>query len=294
MKKGRLVIGTFVLSASIALGGLGIRFMQQDGDGEEIAVEIGTPDLVSGMEVWKGETGREEAEAPNVKEHTAFTKNLTKREAKEQEIYSFLQGPKSWKKKVDWSGKWTKMSINGNTFGGFGCGLCCIANVYSTLSPYEASPIDAFQFAKKNSEYAPSGVSGAISWEDMKKTLNKMGVESSLGFKPKTYKTFRKNLKRAKAAIVLVCSYNDDALWDNTLGHYVSLWLYQDKDGTAFLADPGSPDRNRSTISTKLAYRALKTASPYQVLYIWGYNSEKDQWKHGGKVREKWVRPDYI
>lgn len=42
----------------------------------------------------------------------------------EKDIYTFLQGPKSWGKRLKWSGEWGENFYDGGSFGGFGCGLC--------------------------------------------------------------------------------------------------------------------------------------------------------------------------
>lgn len=55
-------------------------------------------------------------------------------EMREEDIYTFLQGPRSWAEGISWSGEWATFDINGNPFGGFGCGLCCLANIYNTLT----------------------------------------------------------------------------------------------------------------------------------------------------------------
>ena len=51
------------------------------------------------------------------------------------QIYTYLQGPKSWNQGIDWSGEWGESYMDGGSFGGFGCGLCCMANIYSSLTP---------------------------------------------------------------------------------------------------------------------------------------------------------------
>ena len=43
----------------------------------------------------------------------------------ETDVYSFLQGPKSWGEGRAWSGEWSNQYVRGNYFGNFGCGLCC-------------------------------------------------------------------------------------------------------------------------------------------------------------------------
>ena len=69
-----------------------------------------------------------------------------------KKLYTYLQGPKSWKRGVDWSGEWGEQYMDGGSFGGFGCGLCCMANVYSSLTEYQCSPVDMYRFAKRSEE----------------------------------------------------------------------------------------------------------------------------------------------
>ena len=204
--------------------------------------------------------------------------------------YSFSQGPKAWKKKRKWSGSWGNLIIDGNAFGNFGCGFCCMANIYSTLTDYECSPIDMYSYAKETSSYMPSPGVGAIGWQPMKYTLETCGFSSTLHQKDMSYDTFQENLQKSYATIVLVCSQNDDTYWPNTPGHYVTIWRYEPGSDTVFLTDPGDPDHNRSTIDLSLVYNALKTASNYQYLTIDAYNKEENLWKWN-QVSEKWIRP---
>ena len=44
----------------------------------------------------------------------------------EDGIYTYLQGPKSWKERREWSGKWGKTFYDGKSFGAFGCVLCAL------------------------------------------------------------------------------------------------------------------------------------------------------------------------
>lgn len=209
---------------------------------------------------------------------------------KQDSIYSFSQGPKAWKKKRTWSGSWGNLIIDGNAFGNFGCGFCCMANIYSTLSGYECSPVDMYSYAKENSNYMPRPGIGAIGWKPMKSTLETCGFSSTLHQKDDNYDIFQTTIKNAYATIVLVCSQNDNTYWSNTPGHYVTIWRYKPKNDTVFLTDPGDPDHNRSTIDLSLVYRALKTASSYQYLTIDTYNEKENLWKWN-QVSEKWVRP---
>ena len=208
----------------------------------------------------------------------------------EQEVYTFLQGPKSWGEGIHWSGEWCTFDVSGNPFGGFGCGLCCMANIYNTLSPYEVSPWDMYGYAISVSHYAPDGKHGAIDWKDMRDTLRKSGVNCKLYKKPNSYKIFKEQIAKAKSAVVLISSNNDDTYWQNTPGHYVNIWLYQEESETVFLADPGNPDNNRVRIPLRYIYDALKTISKFQYLKINGYLEEDNQWK-ADSIHEKWNRP---
>ena len=208
----------------------------------------------------------------------------------DEEVYSFLQGPKSWKARRPWSGSWCRFRVEGNPFGGFGCGLCCMANIYNTLSPYEVSPLDMYDYARAVSNYSPSGAVGAIDWRDMRDSLKNCGFSCKLYKKPGSFQRFKKQIAKAKSAIVLVSSYEDDAYWQDTPGHYVNIWLYREEDGTVFLAEPGDPDKNRSRISLRYVYDALNTSNQFQYLTVKGYTEEANQWKADG-ISVKWKRP---
>ncbi len=209
----------------------------------------------------------------------------------EQDVYTFLQGPRSWEEGIPWSGEWSQFQVDGNTFGSFGCGLCCLANIYDTLSPYEASPWGMFWFAIKVSDYAPDGMYGAIDWEAMRDTLRRSGVQAKLHKKPETYEKFQQQVKNSRSIIALVCSGNDNSFWQDTPGHYVNIWLYQENDDTVFLAEPGNPERNRTRIPLRYVYDALKTASRFQYLSVKGYLEEENQW-HASGIAESWNRPE--
>lgn len=208
----------------------------------------------------------------------------------ESEIYSFLQGPRSWEKGIPWSGEWCYFGANGYYFGNFGCGLCCLANIYDTLSPYEVSPWDMFEYARKHTDYSPSNSRGAIGWGEMQDVLGLCGISSELFVKPSSYEQFQEQMRDAKTAIVLVSSYEDDTFWENTSGHYVNLWLYEEETDTVFLAEPGSYWNARKRIPLRYAYDALKTASKYQYLLVDGYEETENQWKQDG-IDEVWNRP---
>lgn len=210
----------------------------------------------------------------------------------EDAIYTFLQGPRAWKGKVRWSGSWCNMELADSLFSVFGCGLCDLANIYSTLSPYECSPVDMFFFAVEITEYSPGGGYGAIDWPYMRDALKACGFTSKMRRKDKTYESFQKRIKNCQTAIVLVSSYDDDAYWQDTPGHYVNLWLYDEQTDQVFLADSGDPDHNRSWIPLRLIYDALGSNSEYQYLTVSAYDESKNTWKHNG-ITERWRKPSY-
>ncbi|MBQ1394019.1 MAG: hypothetical protein IIY81_10925 [Lachnospiraceae bacterium] len=205
-------------------------------------------------------------------------------------FYSFSQGPKAWKSKKKWSGSWCNLVLNGNKFGSFGCGFCCMANIYCTLSDYSCSPVDIYKCAKRVSSYNPSPGFGAIDWNALEETLTYCGFETSLHTKPLDYSAFQTDLKANAATIILVSSQYDDSFWKNTPGHYVTIWNYDSKKDTVFLSDSGDPTRNRKTIPLKTAYKALKLTSSSQYLSVSSYNEENNNWKWN-QISEEWVTP---
>lgn len=208
----------------------------------------------------------------------------------ENEVYTFLQGPRSWSEGIPWSGEWCLFSVKGNSFGNFGCGLCCMANIYDTLSPYEVSPWDMCEYAMEVSGYAPRRKSGAIDWGNMKEVLKTCGISCDVYYKPESYEIFQQQIAKAKSAVVLISSNNDDAFWKDTPGHYVNIWLYEAEDDTVFLAEPGSPTNNRIRIPLRYVYDALKTTSKFQYLLVEQYQEQENQWKKSG-IDENWNRP---
>ena len=208
----------------------------------------------------------------------------------EDTIFSFLQGPKSQKRGLTWSGSWANLILDGNAFGNFGCGLCCLANVYSSLSEYQCSPVDMYHCAKEVSSYSPSYGIGAIDWPAMKDTLSYCGITSELYNKPAEYCNFQDLMEQSYAAIVLISSQNSTELWKDTPGHYVTIWNYDKDNDTVFLTDSGSPKRNRSQVSLEVVYNSLKTASSYQILSITQYDTDENRWQWN-QISEEWVAP---
>ena len=180
--------------------------------------------------------------------------NLSKEE-RAASVYTFLQGPRAYREGIPWSGSWCERIVGYNSFGGFGCGLCCMANIYCTMSGYECSPWDMYNFAISKSFYYPSKESGAIGWTDMRMALSAAGIFCDLYRKPETYEEFKEQMKQAKSAVVLVSSANDDTFWKDTPGHYV--------------------------------YDALKTVSQYQYLAVTKYSEGANVWKWD-KIDDVW------
>lgn len=205
----------------------------------------------------------------------------------EEKVYSYLQGPKSWKERRTWSGAWGELLVDGGSFGGFGCGLCCVANLYSTHARYKASPLDAYRFAKKHTGY---GGGGAIAWEQLQSVLNQIGFEAQPRHKPSDYANFQQRIAAADSAIVLVSSYDSTCYWEDTPGHYVTVYLYNKDTDKVFLADSGDPAHNRHWVALKKLYKSLKTSSDYQYMTVSNYRESADQWKHK-KASGNWIAP---
>lgn len=201
-------------------------------------------------------------------------------------VYTFLQGPKSWKEKRPWSGIWGKTFMDGGSFGGFGCGLCCMANIYSTLTEYKCSPVDMYKYAQKNTGYW----SGAIEWSFMKDGMESLGFASELRKKPDSYEEFQSIVASSRACVMLVSSNEDDSYWQDTPGHYVTTFLYDAQTDKIFLGDSGNPDHNRQWVKLRKIYKALKTASGYQFMTVTEYDTTKNKWKRN-KITDKWVDP---
>ncbi len=196
-----------------------------------------------------------------------------------ERIVTFFQGPKAWESRLPWSGKWGKEYYDGGSFGAFGCGLCALANVYSTFSGQECSPVDMYQYAKKESGY---GGGGAIDWGYMKDTLKSLGFTSDVWRKPKKYEKFQQMVKNSMACIVVVSSNDSDCYWKDTPGHYVTLFSYDEKSDRIFLADSGDPSHNRRWVALKKIYKSLKTSNNWQYLAVTAFDAKRDQWRHEG------------
>ena len=230
--------------------------------------------------------------AAETEEPTETEKSEKALELTETDIYTFMQGPKAYGSKTDWGGSWCDVELYDQKFSVFGCGLCCLANIYSTLTDGDCSPLDMFYYAKENSGYRPMSYYGSIDWPYMKQTLRKFGIHTKLKTKDKTYKKFQEEIKNCITATILISSGYDATYWHDVEGHYVNVWLYDEEDDTVFLADSGNPDHNRQRIPLRYLYDAMKMSSRYQYMLVTSVDEGKDSWAHNG-VEMRWNVPDY-
>ena len=210
----------------------------------------------------------------------------------EDGVYTFLQGPVAWESKAHWSGIWCESELDGGLFSVFGCGLCDLAGIYSTLTPYECSPLDMYALARKVSDYSPGYDAGAIDWPYMVETLSKVGIGSKLRKKDRRYEAFQKAVAESLGAVILVSSDDDDTYWEDTPGHYVNIWHYNPETDQVFLGDSGNPGHNRQWIPLRYLYDAMASNSAWQYMVVTSYDEEKNTWKYSG-IHEKWTRPPY-
>lgn len=212
----------------------------------------------------------------------------------EETVYTFFQGPTAWQSGLDWSGAWCNEYLRGQYFGSFGCGMCCIANIYDTFSPYEVNPLDIYYFARKNTGYSPSSKAGAISWGDMKVCLKKLGFSCDVYYKADSYEAFREQVKASKCMVAVVSSENKNSYWKKTPGHYITTWLYNDATQEVFIGDSGNPSNNRTWIPLQYVYDSLSDSDEFQYLLVSSYNENANEWKKTGMdPNVAWNAPDY-
>ena len=207
-------------------------------------------------------------------------------------IYTFSQGPVAWERKTPYSGEWCEYEREGGRFSVFGCGLCALANIYSSLTPYECSPVAMYRYAMQASDYSPSWGYGAIDWPYMGQTLRSLGFKVSFRKKDLNYETFRRAYRNSLTAIVLVSSEEDDTYWQDTPGHYVNPWLYDEERDMVFLGDSGNPDHNRSWVPLRYLYDAMAHDSSYQYMLVRSYDEDRNTWKYSG-IEEKCTFPAF-
>ncbi len=285
-KQITFIIAIFLCSILLAAGMYLFKSPEKHAE-KTSGYRISEENLLSPIDFSKPKnTGKTSGQTTDANKKTSGTSSANPLSSPETQIYSYLQGPKSWENKRTWSGKWGVTYYDGAKFGAFGCGLCCIANLYCSLTPYKCTPIDAYKFAKKHTGYSGGG---AIDWGYMKTSLSMMGLSCTLEKKPATYKAFQKMIAANAGTITLISSNNSTCYWTSNPGHYVTIFLYNPKTDKVFLADSGVPDHNRKWISLKLIYKSLKTASTWHMLGVTGYSETDDTWKHKAAGGE-WVR----
>ena len=112
-------------------------------------------------------------------------------------------------------------------------------------------------------------------------------------YPPSKSQDFKEQVSAASCSIVLISSNDSSCYWQDTPGHYVTIFLYDKETDTVFLADSGNPDHNRQKVELRKIYKSLKKASEWQYLTIGDYDSTKDTWKHR-KSDGNWVKPEYV
>lgn len=190
-------------------------------------------------------------------------------------IYSYLQGIKSYEKGKEWTGAWCYEEAAGQQFSAFGCGICCLSNMYSTFSGKAYDPGEMYVYAKEHSSYAPDSGIGAIGWSDIVSLTEQMGCSVSLQTMG-DYESFCQQVGQAQTTMVLVSSDNDDTIWKDLPGHYVNIWCYNANTDEVFMTDSKGPSRNRTWVALSDIYKALKTSSEYQYMTVNSYDANQD------------------
>lgn len=189
--------------------------------------------------------------------------------AREKEIYSYLQIPEVYSEDPEWSGGWTYIEAGGQLFFYFGCGICCLSNMCSTLTGEAVPPDIMYDRVRDETDYYPESGIGALSWNQLKTVTKGFGAEVSVKKKPEKYSRFQEDIREADTAVVLVCKDDDDKLWHYTKGHYVNIWEYDPETDTVFVTD-SSGMFNRMRVNLTDVYNALKTASSAQYMTVTG------------------------
>ena len=187
---------------------------------------------------------------------------------REKQIYSYVQVPDEiYDGDLKWSGDWGNITAAGREFIYWGCGICCLSNIFSTYRGKPVPPDEVFDHTVSNTDYNPYSGVGAVSWAQLKKVCGQYGFQAVLKSKPADYSVFQKDMREAAAVIVLVSKQNDAKLWWYTNGHYVNLWEYDPVSDSVFLSDP-SGLFNRARVMLIDIYKALKTSSDAQYLIV--------------------------
>ena len=202
----------------------------------------------------------------------------------EMGIYSFVQCPFDFYPDPRCTGDWVNITAGGQEFMYFGCGTCCLSNIWSTLTGEVITPDVMFERAKEKTDYNPDSGIGAISWRQLKQVLSESGLNVETKRKPSDYELFKKDAAEASTLLVLVCKDNDDKLWFYTNGHYVTIWEYDPETETVFVADP-SGMFNRMRVDLIDIYNALKTSSDAQYMMIRSKGTEQTRELAHGSVQ---------
>ena len=134
-----------------------------------------------------------------------------------------------------------------------------------------------YEYAKKHTGYAGAG---AIEWWNMSAVLSRTGFQTAAAKKPKEYENFQKLVAHAKATVVLVSSKPKKSMWEDTTGHYVTLFLYDKKTDQVFLADSGSYKRNRHWVPLKKIYQSIKPGKEQRIMTVSAYRKKQDSWRN--------------
>ena len=185
----------------------------------------------------------------------------------EKKIYSYVQVPKDYYADERWIGDWTDIESGGQKFFYFGCGVCCLSNMISTLTPKVIAPDAMFELAKKQTDYNPDSGRGSLSWKQLRSICEQAGLSAEVKRKPDDIDVFRRDVENSDTTLVLVCKDNDDKLWFYTNGHYVNLWKYDPETDTVFVTD-ASGMFNRDRVQLEDIYNALKTRSDAQYMTV--------------------------
>ena len=195
----------------------------------------------------------------------------------EKGIYSYTQfydeayQNSTWVNKrvsaAGWNGEWGRIQAGGQEFMMFGCGVCCLSNIVSTMTDRVVDPEEMYYALKDQTNYYPESGRGAVSWEYLQTMCAYYGLTMELRRKPADYESFVNEIRSVRTAVILADGGNSKRLWWYTDGHYVNIWAYDPATGTVFVTDP-STHYNRQRVKLIDIYNILKTASNYQYAVV--------------------------
>ena len=181
-------------------------------------------------------------------------------------IYSYIQTVSPYEEGNEWAGEWCYLTEEGSSkrFATFGCGLCCLANICSTLTEYPCDPGEMYDWAKQCSDYAGDG---AISWTQIETVGEQSGFPGEL-CTAGDYESFQADMADSKTMLCLISSYYDETIWQNLPGHYITIWEYDAETDTVFLTDSSRIVNNRSRVALENIYKALDLSDSYQYFRV--------------------------